>query len=224
MTQQASQKVDLRGLSCPEPVIRTKKLFDDPAVGSIEALVDDDVCVNNLQRLARSLKTTCTVKDNGGFFTITMERGGGGTAVAARPEAPAGQTLPHAHEAHKAAPSAPTDMSAGIGTVIFIGKDTFGHGDEEFSKTLMNLFLQTTFESGFRPTAILMANSGVRLLAKNSPALKVLADFKNEDCSVLACGLCVDYYKLKDEIPKEQITNMFAICEYLFAAGKVLQP
>jgi tRNA 2-thiouridine synthesizing protein A len=194
--------------------LRTKKLFDNPEMTSVEALVDDDVCVNNLQRLARSLKAHCEVQDKKGYFAITLQRG-------AKAEA-AGTPPTHTHEAVVGAGTAQTPGA--VGTVIFLAKDTFGEGDPEFSKTLTNLFLQTLFESGHRPRAILMANTGVRLMAKDSAALKVLNDFKNEGVEVLACGLCVDFYKLKDEIPKEQITNMFAICEYLFAADKIIQP
>jgi hypothetical protein len=69
-----------------------------------------------------------------------------------------------------------------------------------------------------------MANAGVKLLAPDSPVLKVLEDFKSRGCEVLACGLCLEFYGLKEKVPKDQITNMFAICEYLFAADKVLQP
>jgi selenium metabolism protein YedF len=228
------KQVDLRGLTCPEPVIRAKKLFDDPQTKLVEALVDDDVCVNNLQRLARSLKTNFAVKNVGSYYAVTMERSGSAGATTAttfnptsqKSPAAAGQTLPHAHEGLAVLPTAELELDQALGTstVIFIAKDTFGQGDEEFSRTLMNLFLQTTFESGFRPRAILLANTGVRLLAKNSPAVRVLDDFQQAGCAVLACGLCVDFYKLKDDIAKEQITNMFAICEYLFAAGKVIQP
>jgi selenium metabolism protein YedF len=216
---QVKQSVDLRGLVCPEPVIRTKKLFDNAGTSSVEALVDDDVCVNNLKRLARSIKASFRVTNSGGYFTVTLER-----PAASQTEALAGQPVPHAHEAVKDSAAAETDGAAKAGTIIFLGKDKFGDGDEEFSKTLLNLFLQTIFESGLKPRAILMANSGVKLLAANSPALKVLSDFKADGCEVLACGLCVDFYKLKDQVPKEQITNMFAICEYMFAAEKVLQP
>jgi len=36
--------------------------------------------------------------------------------------------------------------------------------------------------------------------------------------------LCVDFYGVKEDVPKEQITNMFAICEYMMAADKIIQP
>ena len=69
-----------------------------------------------------------------------------------------------------------------------------------------------------------MANAGVKLLAPDSPSFKVLDDFKNAGVEVLACGLCVEFYGLKGKIPVEQITNMFAICEFLMVADKVIQP
>ncbi len=214
MSDGIRQEIDLRGLTCPEPVIRTKKLFDKAYVVAVEALVDDNVCVNNLQRLARTLKVSCEVEDKNGYFAIKLERGGSKTSTASQSS--------HTH---------PLPISVKIGTtptevvtVLFITKDYLGEGDPDFSKTLCDLFLQTVFASGHRPRAILLVNSGVRLLAKDSSALKVLNDFRDAGVEVLACGLCVDFYKLKQDIATEQITNMFAICEYLFAADKIIQP
>jgi selenium metabolism protein YedF len=208
----AKQQIDLRGLSCPEPVIRTKKLFDNPSVEVVEALVDDEVCVNNLQRLSRTLKAGCTVNENDGYYTVVVER----TANASEPK--------HDHPAVRTAAATTANVGSSVGTVVFLGSDQLGTGDPDFSRTLMNVFLQTTMESGLRPRAILLINTGVRLLARDAQTLKVLNDFRAAGCEVLACGLCVDYYKLKDDVPKEQITNMFAICEYLFAADRIVQP
>jgi len=210
------QKIDLRGLLCPEPVLRTKRLLDDPDIGEVEALVDDEVCVNNLERLSSSLKASSTVLAKQGFYLVRIERLKSSTGLAsaqpanqARPEPAAGKQLAAASQ---------------VGTVILLSKDTFGDGDPELSRTLINLFLQTVLEAGQRPRAILMANSGVQLIAPGSPAFKVLDDFRAGGCEVLACGLCLEFYGLKDKVPKEQITNMFAIQEYLFAADKVLSP
>ncbi|MBI4532437.1 MAG: sulfurtransferase TusA family protein, partial [Candidatus Melainabacteria bacterium] len=66
-------RVDLRGLICPEPVLKVKKLTDDPQLTEIEALVDDDVCVNNLRRLAKSLKATAEVQDKNGYYIVTIK-------------------------------------------------------------------------------------------------------------------------------------------------------
>jgi selenium metabolism protein YedF len=209
-----TEQIDLRGLTCPEPVIRTKKLFDNPATTAVHALVDDDVCVNNLQRLARSLKVDFDVEDRKGHFAVSLQRGDKAATSVAPPE--------HTHPEPISASVA--TVSGAVGTVVLLAKDHLGEGDPEFSRTLINLFLQTMFESGHRPRAILLMNTGVKLMAKDSPALKVLNDFKNADVEVLACGLCVDFYGVKDAVPKEQLTNMFAICEFMMAADKIIQP
>lgn len=222
-----SEKIDLRGLTCPEPVIRTKKLFDNQAVQSVEALVDDEVCVNNLTRLAGSLKAGISVEKADGYYRIAIERNAGGAGAgtsAGGAGAGAGSKAGGGSAASTQASGTTAVSSAGTGTVLFLAKDTFGEGDPELSHTLINLFLQTTFESGLRPRAILMANSGVKLMAAKSQVLPVLNSFREAGVEVFACGLCLDFYKLKEQVPTAQITNMFAICEFLFAADRVIQP
>ncbi len=210
-----SESIDLRGLTCPEPVLRTKRMFDDQSVRKVAALVDDQVCVNNLSRLSRSLKAKITILSKEGYFEVIIERGDSSTQSTDSPKRQATSAV---------LPASSPAAAKRTGDVIFLTKDKFGEGDPEFSRTLLNLFLQSALEAGHQPRAVLMANSAVRLLAADSPALKVLQDFKSNGCEVLACGLCVEYYGLKDQIANEQITNMFAIVEYLFAADKVLSP
>jgi selenium metabolism protein YedF len=241
--------IDLRGLTCPEPVLRTKALLDDPAVQKVEALVDGEVNVNNLSRLSRSLKLKFATEKLETHFKVTLERGelvdnssvkqsdasdaSAATTVsssskttgdAASGLAASGRAASeHAHYP-VASPTHISESDEKVGTVVFLGKDKFGEGDAEFSTTLISLFLQTMLASGHRPRAILLANTGVKLMGKQSSSLKVLNDFKEAGVEVLACGLCVEFYKLKEEIPSAQITNMFAICEYMFAADKVIAP
>jgi selenium metabolism protein YedF len=206
--------VDLRGLVCPEPVLRTKKLLDDTSIETVEALVESEVNVNNLQRLAKSLKLRFhSVAEENDCFRVTLERGENGSATSGAP-----LTQTHSSPAPRIA------AEEAVGTVVFIAKDKFGDGDPEFSNNLLNMFLQTLLQSGHRPRAILMANTGVKLLAPGSSTLTVLDDFKSAGVEVLACGLCLEYYGLKGKIPTEQITNMFAICEFLMVADKVIQP
>lgn len=201
------KRLDLRGLTCPEPVLRTKRILDDSAIERVHALVDDDVCVNNLTRLSRSLKAVATAQKLDGYYEVIIERFEAGDRQARREPAPFAVAEP-----------------GKVGTVIFLAKDTFGEGEPDFSRTLINLFLQSILDSGHLPRAILLANTGVKLLAPGAGTNKVLEDFRSRGCEVLACGLCVDFYGLKEYIAAEQVTNMFAIVEYLFAADKVLSP
>jgi selenium metabolism protein YedF len=207
--------LDLRGLVCPEPVLRAKKLLDDISVVKLEALVESEVNVNNLERLARSMQLQFDARQENECFRVTIRR----TTIASD-----SKTAPKAMERAFAAKGKNGASSAPVGEVVLLARDKFGDGDPDFSNNLMNVFLQTLLQSGHRPRAILMANTGVKLLDPGSSTFKVLEDFKAEGVEVLACGLCVEYYGLKEKIPVEQITNMFAICEFIMSADKVVQP
>lgn len=215
------KQVDLRGLSCPEPVLRTKKIIDDQTVSSVEALVDSEVNVQNLERLARSQNLHVKNESLGDHFRVSIDRKDGGKAL---------EDHKNEHANLQAAKSqVKTEVTRGGGTVVFISRDTFGQGadhekDHDFSNNLLNVFLQTIQQSGLKPRAILMANSGVKLMDPASATYKVLSDLKEGGTTVLVCGLCLDYYGLKEKVPVEQVTNMFAICEYLFAADQVISP
>lgn len=210
------KNIDLRGLTCPEPVLRTKKLIDDQTVNSIAALVDSEVNVENLARLARSHNLVFQKSKVDDHFKVEISR--------QAPEPEAKQTSQKLEDSF----SLQSGDKQKASDVIFITRDTFGQGaseaDHDFSNNLLNVFLQTVLTSGHKPRAILLANSGVKIMDPDGPCAKVLNDFLASGVPVLGCGLCLDYYKLKEKVPVEQITNMFAICEYLFAAQKVLSP
>jgi selenium metabolism protein YedF len=224
MTENSSrQKIDLRGLPCPQPVLKAKKLLDDPNTNAVEALVDDQVNVQNLTRLARSLKCSVSVTSESDGFCVLIARAESITDPALLKDKVV-QNEAGVDHFHAKEPEGSPLSSIGNGTIVVISKDKFGDGDPEFSTNLLNVFLQTLFEAGHRPQAILMLNSGVKLFSENSPFEKVLKDFQESGVEVLACGLCVEFYGLKQVVPKEQITNMFAICEYINAAAKIISP
>lgn len=55
------EKVDVRGLSCPLPVIRTKKVMDQ-GVNDILVIGSSQVALENVSKLARSAAYNITVK------------------------------------------------------------------------------------------------------------------------------------------------------------------
>lgn len=66
--------LDVRGLSCPEPVIRTKKALEGPDT-SLTVLSDSFVAAENIRRLVSSLgyKSTTTSDKDEFVITITKE-------------------------------------------------------------------------------------------------------------------------------------------------------
>ena len=67
--------LDVRGLSCPEPVIRTKQLLSHGAPSSVTVLADSVVAAENIKRLVKSLKLSCAMDVDGNEFLITISKG-----------------------------------------------------------------------------------------------------------------------------------------------------
>ncbi|MBS4031294.1 MAG: sulfurtransferase TusA family protein [Clostridiales bacterium] len=70
-----SGNIDVRGLSCPEPVIRTKQALDQ-GLTNITVLADSRVSAENIRRLVKNYDCSCTVDDQNGEFTITINKEG----------------------------------------------------------------------------------------------------------------------------------------------------
>jgi intracellular sulfur oxidation DsrE/DsrF family protein len=65
-------------------------------------------------------------------------------------------------------------------------------------------------------------NSGVKLVAEDSPVLDDLRDLCDRGLQVLACGTCLGHYGLKEQVTVGVISNMYTIAETLLRAGKVV--
>ena len=67
--------VDVRGLSCPVPVVRTKKALEAHPAEEIVVLVDGKVAKENVCRLAGSLGWSVDLSEDGGEYKLTMKKG-----------------------------------------------------------------------------------------------------------------------------------------------------
>ncbi|MBR6085527.1 MAG: sulfurtransferase TusA family protein [Spirochaetales bacterium] len=66
-------EIDCRGLSCPEPVIRTKKAIKDNPE-SIDVLVDQRAPLENVQRFLKAMKYNVTAEGVGSEWRIKATR------------------------------------------------------------------------------------------------------------------------------------------------------
>ena len=67
-------EVDARGLSCPMPVIKTKKAIESSESGPIVVIVNDGTARNNVTRLAKSKGYSITVEEKGEDFYLTLTK------------------------------------------------------------------------------------------------------------------------------------------------------
>jgi len=67
-------EVDARGLSCPMPVIKTKKAIESAESGPIVVIVNDGTARDNVTRLAKSRGFNTSVDEKGEDFYLTLTK------------------------------------------------------------------------------------------------------------------------------------------------------
>lgn len=190
-----AQEIDARNMACPRPVVLTKKALEN--TNEVTTIVDNDVAKDNVSKLAQSEGCNVAVeqKDDGIYLTLKKQ----------------------------SSSSAKNDSQSTTGTVIFIGSDIIGRGENTaLGSLLMQSFLHTVggFNSG--PQTIIMMNSGVKLATSGSPALGELQQMEKQGIEILACGTCLDRLGLMDKVAAGQVSNMYTIAEAMMKATKVI--
>jgi TusA-related sulfurtransferase len=66
-------EIDARGLSCPQPIIETKKSVDKK-VSSMSVLVDNIAANENVSRFAKVMKYDVTVKETEYGWELDLEK------------------------------------------------------------------------------------------------------------------------------------------------------
>jgi tRNA 2-thiouridine synthesizing protein A len=69
-----TEKIDARGLSCPQPVILTNRKMKDMGKGVFEVMVDTDTSKENISRLASQSGWSVEVKRVGDDFHLLLKR------------------------------------------------------------------------------------------------------------------------------------------------------
>ncbi|WP_172202536.1 sulfurtransferase-like selenium metabolism protein YedF [Niveibacterium sp. COAC-50] len=107
-------------------------------------------------------------------------------------------------------------------TVIVVGNDGLGHGDDTLRRKVIATYFRTLFESGNLPQAILFYTRGVLLSADDSPCLSELKALSDAGVPLIICRTCLEYFKLMDRVAVGEIGNMLNVIEAQGAAEKVI--
>lgn len=73
MQVQMSVQIDARGVSCPQPVLMTKKALGENPSG-IEVLVDNNTARNNIERYVKNLGYKIEVQGEDDSIKITIRK------------------------------------------------------------------------------------------------------------------------------------------------------
>jgi selenium metabolism protein YedF len=187
--------LDVRGMACPLPVVQVKRALES-AQGELRVLLDDGAPRENVKRFAE-----------GRGYTVQEETVEGGYAFTIAGK----QVKPEAH-ATATGPS-----------IMLIGTDRLGDGPEELGRLLMKNFIMTLVEQSQLPDRMFFINTGVLLTAQGSEVIEALEALGNRGVEVLSCGICLDFFKKKEQLAAGGVTNMFTIADSLLTAGRVIR-
>jgi selenium metabolism protein YedF len=189
-------EIDARGLSCPQPVILTKKALQDHS--EIVVIVDNETAQENVKRMALSQGCEVTIERREGDILLAISKG----CSCEIPDA-AGTT------------QGPL--------VIVIGSDTMGKGNDELGTVLMKSFIHTLLETSPQADSIIFFNTGVKLTIQGSEVLEDIRTLSERGVKILVCGTCLGFFEIKDRLAAGIISNMYDITETMTGAGRLVQ-
>lgn len=91
---------------------------------------------------------------------------------------------------------------------VLIVTNRIGRGDDELGAVLMRSFLYSLARNEQRPVAVMLMNEGVRLACTGSESLDDLSLLADNGVAITACGTCLDFLGLKDELAVGSVGTM----------------
>jgi selenium metabolism protein YedF len=197
-----NEKIDCRGLACPQPVLKVKEIFDRGDVDRLIILVDNEAARENVSRfMNRQGYEVSTSPVNGGFeVTGARDARSESCAILFPEEERAGETK----------------------IAVLVGTDHMGSGDDELGAKLLFNFLATLKEMGPELWRLIFLNAGVKLTVEESDSLPALRELEAGGLQILVCGTCLNHFDLLQRKRVGETTNMLDIVTALQLADKVI--
>ena len=197
--------VNAMGDNCPIPVIKTKKAMQEvngPEV--IEVLVDNEIAVQNVSKMASSQGAEVTSEKLAEKEYKVVIKMNGAVEVTDGCE--------------ECVPDKKGDM------IVVIDSDRMGSGNDALGKVLIKGFIFAVTQLDVLPKKVLFYNGGATLTVEGSDSLEDLKSLEAQGVEILTCGTCLDYYGVKDKLAVGSVTNMYVIVESMAQAGKIIKP
>jgi selenium metabolism protein YedF len=198
-------------MQCPKPVLETRKyLLDNPGVGAV-VLVGDDIAQANVTRLAtkEGYEVSSEAADDHIRLTLTLQEGLECQVPAVENQSATADTTPNQKTSSH---------------IAYISSNCMGSGSDELGEVLMRNFIFTLGEVTPLPRKILFVNSGVKLTCNGSQVLEALQNLEQQGVQIFSCGLCLEFFDLKEQLKVGAVSNMLETIEAMTEADKIIQP
>jgi selenium metabolism protein YedF len=87
----------------------------------------------------------------------------------------------------------------------------------------MKNIIHTLLETSELPSRMLFLNTGVFLTCEGSDVREALEKLQGMGVEIFSCGICLEFFKLKDKLRAGAVTNMLVTVESLLTAGLVIK-
>lgn len=203
-------KVDARGEQCPIPVIKAKKALESAKEGDLViVLVDNEIAIQNLQKLATQKNAGFQWKKNGdseyeAVFTV------GNSDSAQEEELEISCEMPTLNRKKK--------------TVVAVASNQMGVGEEALGKALLKGFLYALTQQDVLPDTILFYNGGASISCEGSDSLEDLKWMEQQGVEIITCGTCLNFYGIAEKLAVGKVTNMYEIVQTMMSADSLIKP
>ncbi|MCP3925242.1 MAG: sulfurtransferase-like selenium metabolism protein YedF [Desulfobacterales bacterium] len=191
-------ELDFSGMTCPGPVIETKKYLEKhPKTLKLQIVVDNTAASENVSRFLSNSGYESSIEKDAENFNIVAKKD---------------ESLKVKNDDKK--------TSSGS-TLIMFTHNTLGTGSKELGEKLMFNFLKTLPEMN-NLWRLVFVNEAVMLTVGNSDTIEPLKQLEEAGVSILVCGTCLEYYKVLEDKKVGETTNMLDIVTSLDVADKVI--
>ena len=200
--------IDCKGMACPLPVVNAKKASEELHAGDVlTVLVDNEIAVQNLSRFGehKGFNVSAEKKADKEYAVIMSISG-----IAA--------------EVTKEEEIACVMDSRRKGMLVVLSANVMGTGDPKLGTSLMKAFVFALTKQDQLPDTILCYNTGAYLSCEGADTLEDLKLLESEGVTILTCGTCLDFYKLKEKLAVGAVTNMYDIVERMENAAQIIKP
>lgn len=195
--------IDTCGKPCPAPLILTKQAIQKTRPGdTLKVITDNETSFRNLKNYLKELQIGFKEIYSGYQFQLEFV-----VPKSQKENIPAEQFC-----------------STSRNYVVVIKSDTMGEGDEHLGKILMRGFINALTETEQLPSTIILYNSGVKTALEGTDTADTLLKLEKKGVTIMACGTCVDFFEVREQLAVGVIGNMFQITRLMAHADHIIYP
>ena len=199
--------------------LATASALDIHTSNDLDDLDLEDIFENEFAAPLGKVITNTTIAGGDAPFYMTNGTGSLERSIAAyekmkAEKAAMGAPITQEMESPEVKMSTPVMPAQGVGDkVLLLTKDYLGEGSEELGRNLMKSFLYVLTEADVKPKAIYCINGAVKMLVEGSEHIENFKVLESSGVTIGGCGICLDFYEVKDKVQVGTVTNLYAITE-----------